>query len=249
MIKIGVSSCFMYPDPMRNVFGHKTLCYLEKDMANYLSREDVMPVLIPDLEEKEFKKFLSEMDGFVFQGGTDIAPETYKDKPILEGKWQGDPHRDAYELKIMDFDIKNDKPVLGICRGFQLMNVYFGGTLYKDIQTQRGDSIKHRDAEIYDRLNHSIEFTEGQLLHKLHQNEKSKWVNSVHHQGVKKIGKELEVLAKCPEDGLIEAFLWKGAEEGKVMGIQWHPEFSYNSDQPLIDANLVYNHFLRFCKK
>ena len=84
MIKIGVSSCFMYPDPKRNVFGHKTLCYLEKDMANYLSREEVMPVLIPDLEEEDIKRFLTEMDGFVFQGGTDIAPKTYKDEPILE---------------------------------------------------------------------------------------------------------------------------------------------------------------------
>ena len=217
-------------------------------MAQYLSRENIMPILVPDLKEKELEKFLSEMDGFVFQGGSDIAPQTYKDTPILDGKWQGDPQRDAYELKIMDFAVKNDKPVLGICRGFQLMNVYFGGTLYQDIQNQRADSIKHRDAGIYDQLNHSIEFIEGKLLDKLYQmNAKTKRVNSVHHQGVKEVGKELEVLACCPEDGLIEAFLWKGVEEGKVMGVQWHPEFFYISQEQLINADLLYDHFLSFC--
>ena len=60
------------------------------------------------------------------------------------------------------------------------------------------------------------------------------------------IGKELEVLAMCPEDGLIEAFLWKGAEEGKVMGVQWHPEYFYNSDARLIDADIIYNHFIKY---
>jgi len=244
----------MYPDIKRKVFGHKTLCYLEKDMAQYLSRENIMPILVPDLNKKELEKFLSEMDGFVFQGGSDIAPQTYKDTPILDGKWQGDPNRDAYELKIMDFAIKNDKPVLAICRGFQLMNVYFGGTLYQDIGTQRAGSIKHRDAEVYDQLNHGIEFIEGKLLDRLHQikcqveTPDTTRVNSVHHQGVKETGKELEVLAHCPEDGLIEAFLWKDAEEGKVMGVQWHPEFFYNSHEQLINPDFVYDHFLGFCK-
>lgn len=255
MIKIGVSSCFMYPDIKRKVFGHKTLCYLEKDMAQYLSLENIMPILIPDLQDVETRhasslhKFLSEMNGFVFQGGSDIAPQTYKDKPIPDGKWQGDPYRDVYELKIMDFAIKNNKPVLGICRGFQLMNVYFGGTLYQDIETRQHNFIKHRDAEIYDQLNHGIEFTKGKLLDRLYKtNEKNRQVNSIHHQGIKEIGKELEVLAHCPEDGLTEAFLWKGVEEGKVIGIQWHPEFFYNCNEELINPFLIYEHFLTFCQ-
>lgn len=245
MIKIGVSSCFMYPDVNRIVFGKKHLCYLERDMARYLSREGVLPVLIPDFEESALESFLAQMDGFVFQGGNDIAPETYGEEPI--GLWKGDSYRDQYELKILDYALKHDKPVLGICRGFQLLNVYFGGSLYQDIQTQKPDAIQHRDAEAYDQLNHEIVFTEGKLLDKLHLYEMIRKVNSVHHQGVKELGKGLEVLAICQEDGIIEAFLWKNTAEGKVMGVQWHPEFFYNSETKLIDAHIIYNHFLHFC--
>lgn len=247
MKKIGVASAFMYPESERLVFGKKTLCYIEKDMGRYLSQAGAMPILIPDLEDVELIDFISELDGFVFQGGTDIAPETYGEEPIENGKWKGDPIRDAHELKIMEHAIKNEKPVFGICRGFQLMNVHFGGTLYQDINTQLPDSIVHRDAELYDQLTHQIELTEGKLLQGLYKDNPNSQVNSVHHQGVKDIGTDLEVLATCPEDGLVEAFLWKGADEGKVMGVQWHPEFFYNSKEPLIEANSIYHLFLDFC--
>ena len=246
MITLGVSSCFMYPDENRNVFSKKYLCYLERDMARYLAREDVLPVLIPDLEGKAQEKFLGEMDGFVFQGGTDMAPESYGEAPI--GRWRGDAHRDAYELKILDYAIKNDKPVYGICRGFQLMNVYFRGTLYQDIATQFPEAIQHRDAEQYDQMLHKVNLIPGKLLDRLHTSDASRKVNSVHHQGVKTLGKDLEVLATCSADGLIEAFQWKNAPEGKVIGVQWHPEFSHNAPELLLDADLIYDHFLKYCK-
>lgn len=247
-IKIGVASCFMYPDVGRAVFGKKSLCYLEKDMGRFLNRENVMPVLIPDLEGEALKKFLDQCAGFVFQGGSDIAPKTYQETPIQEGKWRGDIYRDQYEFKIMDYALKNERPVLGICRGFQLMNVFFGGSLYQDLNTQKPESIAHRDAELYDQVNHAIEFSEGKLLAQLHQDDPVHHVNSVHHQGVKDLGKDLEVLAHCPEDGLVEAFHWQGAAPGKVMGVQWHPEFFYNSKTPLSKADLVYDKFLSFCE-
>ncbi len=246
MIKVGVSSCLMYPDVNRIVFIKKYLCYLERDMARYLSQEGVMPILIPDLEGKALDDLLNQMDGFVFQGGNDIAPEAYGEKPI--GRWIGDAYRDAYEMKILDYAIRHEKPVLGICRGFQLMNVYFGGSLYQDIQTQKPDAIQHRDAESYDQWHHRITLTEGGLLDRLHQHETVRMVNSVHHQGVKQLGRDLEVLATCPDDGIIEAFLWKNTEPGKVIGVQWHPEFFYNSQIQLMDAHRIYQLFLSFCK-
>lgn len=246
MVKIGIPSCFLYPDPTRNVFGPKLLCYIANDFAKFISRKGVMPVLIPDFYGDDMEQFLGELDGLVLQGGTDMAPESYGEKPI--GKWKGDKYRDEFELTILDWAIKAGKPVLGICRGLQVMNVYFGGTLYQDIATQLPDALTHRDAEKYDQLSHAIAFNKGKLLDKLYNGELEKTVNSVHHQGVKELGKSLEALAYCPVDGMIEAFGWTGADEGKVMAVQWHPEFFFNYKKgKLIDGGKVYEKFLEFC--
>ncbi len=247
MIKIGVSSCFMYPDIDRIVFGPKTLLYLENDMANYLSKPGVIPILIPDYDGDRMKEFLDEMDGFVFQGGVDLAPESYGEEPI--GRWKGDKYRDDYELAIMDYAVKSGKPVFGICRGFQVMNVYFGGTLYQDMETQKPETIKHRDAIEYDKVKHEVVFTKGELLDKMYEATEVPLVNSVHHQGVKNLGKDLKVLATSEKDGIIEAFTWTGAPDGKVMGVQWHPEYFHTIADQLIDAHKLYNHFLSFIKK
>ncbi|WNJ16826.1 gamma-glutamyl-gamma-aminobutyrate hydrolase family protein [Pontibacter sp. G13] len=242
MLKIGVSPCFMYPDVDRIVFGRKSLAYVEQDMARYLSRPGVWPILIPDLPEAELTGIVEELDGLVLQGGTDLAPETYGESPI--GRWKGDPIRDRVELAILSKAMERAIPVFGICRGFQLMNAYFGGTLYQDLDTQDATSIKHRDADAYDQVNHEIEIVAGTWFADLNQGEALRRVNSVHHQAVKTLGEDLEVWATSAEDGLIEAFGWKGAPAGKVMGVQWHPEFFHNSQVPLMDAERLYSAWL-----
>ena len=176
MIKLGISSCFMYPGLNRNVFGAKSLSYVENDMANYVTRKGVLPVLIPDIKDEKLMTYIfNEMDGFILQGGVDLAPETYGEKPI--GKWKGDAYRDAFELKILDYAVKNSKPIMGICRGFQLMNVYFGGTLYQDTLTQKEGANDHRSAVLYDSINHPVVFTEGGFLDQLYINEKDPYVS------------------------------------------------------------------------
>lgn len=248
MIKIGVSACFLYPDVSRTVFGPKTLCYLEQDMARYLSRPGVMPILIPDLPKPELIPILAEMDGFVFQGGTDIAPASYGESPIEEGRWQGDAFRDEYELHLMDYAMKHEKPIFGICRGFQLMNVYFGGNLYQDIATQLETPVQHRHASQYDQVHHDIQLESGSFLAELYADESLRTINSVHHQAVKDLGSNLAIQALSAEDGLIEAVSWNEAAPGKVMGVQWHPEFFHNSQVPLINPHRIYDTFLQFCK-
>lgn len=243
MIKIGISSCFMYPDSSRLVFGPKTLSYLENDMAAYIAQKGVLPVLIPDLADDLLMDILEEMDGFVFQGGTDLAPSSYGEEAIIPGKWLGDPVRDAYELKIMDYAFKNEKPIFAICRGFQLLNVYLGGTLYQDIATQRTDAITHRDAQAYDSLRHELNLVSGELLHTIYGDGKAV-VNTVHHQGVKTLGKDLTVLATSKSDGIIEAVGYSKAPPGKVLAVQWHPEFSFNSTDEVLDSQLLYQAFL-----
>jgi len=242
MIKIGISACFMYPDKNRTVFGPKSLSYVENDMANYITKKGVLPVLIPDVSDELLTDILNELDGFVFQGGLDIAPETYAESPI--GSWKGDAYRDAYELKILDYAVKNSKPVFGICRGFQLMNVYFGGTLYQDIQTQKPELNSHRSAEKYDTIKHKVEFVGGTYLSKIYAGVNDPYVNTVHHQAVKVLGNDLDVFAYS-DDGLVEAFGYNKEPDGKIMGVQWHPEFSATLKDKVIDADVLYSTFLK----
>ena len=245
MLKIGISACFMYKEPSRIVFGPKNLAYVECDMFSYVSQKGILPVLIPDLPMQQLEDILAELDGFVFQGGTDLAPETYNETPIVPGKWLCDAYRDAYELRIMEYAVKHNKPVLAICRGFQLMNVFFGGSLYQDIITQNPDAMQHRDAEKYDALVHEIVFEAGKTLDLVYDGIDQPIVNSVHHQGVKTVGKGLEVLAVSKNDGIIEALQNKA---GNVLGVQWHPEFSVGKGAPLLDPLKLYEYFIEKVK-
>lgn len=246
MITIGISSCFLYPDNARTVFSQKHLQYVERDMMRWICKKDVLPVLIPDVEDSVLGNILDQLDGVVLQGGTDISPESYGEQPI--GDWRGDSYRDEYELKILDYAIRTSKPVLGICRGFQLMNVYFGGSLYQDIPSQVPGSEVHRSAEQYDKINHPIQLVSGTLLERLYGDLRQPLVNTVHHQGIKALGKNLDVYARSA-DGFIEAFGYNKEPEGKVMGVQWHPEFSHTQMGKLLDEELIFNVFYNYAKQ
>lgn len=229
---IGVSARIYYPRrPVLDLGGvwTKTLHYLEQSVAHWVMSPQVLAVMIPAVDSESVVKrsdlslhgYAEALDGLLLQGGNDIAPETYGETPLAP-EWHGDRVRDRYELDLLDRFMKAGKPVLGICRGFQLINVAFGGTLYQDIPTQLPNAQPHLDPAHYDRQMHPVEFMADTRLAQLYPGQDGALINSIHHQGVKGLGRELTVEARAP-DGLPEAIRWQGP--GYVFGMQWHPEF------------------------
>lgn len=248
MIKIGVSACFLYPDPERQFFSAKQLCYIENEMANYLYRENVMPVLIPDLKGNHLYDMLDNLDGLVLQGGSDVCPTSYGEDFADKDKWPGDLYRDEYDLKIIDHMFHQRKPILGICRGAQILNVYFGGTLYQDIKTHYSDIVYHQRRSDYDQLTHPIEFMPDSVLGEIYASANNPHVNSIHHQAVIELGKDLVLEALSPEDKLIEAFSYKDIDKQFIMGVQWHPEFDHETNNNVILAHPLYDAFISSIK-
>lgn len=251
LTKIGLSSCFMYPDKNRVSYPQKTLQYMEWDLVQYLSRTGVLPVLIPDVKEPLLSQYMQELDGIVLHGGVDMAPQSYGEGPIDQERWPGDPRRDQYELLLLKLAFSLNKPILGICRGCQVLNVFFGGTLFQDILTQREGSLIHRDADVYDRLSHEISILPGGHLHSLYQGQETlpNRVNTVHHQGIKVLGKNLQVEAVCPVDQMIEGISYQHKEDKFILGVQWHPEYSHALPGEVLPEQPIFDLFLKECIK
>lgn len=242
MLQIGISSSFEHPDPGRSAFAPKTLFALEGGLAAWLARPGVMPVLVPALERPRLETFLTRLDGLVLQGGADVASSAYGEEPILDGRWPGDRIRDVYELELLRMALGLDLPVFGICRGMQLLNVHFGGTLYQDLAVQRPDAGRHFDPERYDRHDHPVVLQEGSPLADWYEDRPAGTVNSVHHQGIKDLGEGLEVWAQAG-DGLIEALGRADNRPGRVFAVQWHPEWPGGEGR--LDGSVLLDRWLK----
>lgn len=241
-LRIGASACFFHADPKRPIFKGKTLLYLEQSIANYVHSRGALLYLIPTASGSVgIGDLARELDGLVLQGGSDVSPRSYGEEP-LKPEWGGDFVRDGYETALVREFQKSRKPILGICRGAQLVNVAFGGTLFQDIETQAPGSLTHRDWEIYDQNFHEISFAQGSSLAALYGKSTAR-VNSVHHQAVRKLGTDLVVEATCPKDGIIEAIRHRG--DSYLLAVQWHPEFHDPNDRTLLDSAPLMDSFLK----
>ncbi len=243
LLKIGVSACLMHADPNRNIFNGKPLLYAEQSMLHYILGAGGIPFMIPtrppgtgNQTVPSLEDMLREVNGLILVGGVDMSPRSYGEEP-LQPEWAGDPIRDAYEMELVRKAMELNKPILGICRGQQVINVTLGGTLYQDITFQVPGALVHRDAKIYDQNFHEIEIDAGSDLARIYAGTQARRINTVHHQAVKDLGKNLVVEAKSPEDGIIEALRYlppQGAESLYVRGVQWHPEFMPPSDDSML---------------
>ena len=241
-LKIGISACFMHPDITRASFAFKTLQYVEQSMAHWIMSGGALPVMVPspmgstargDINVNDYAQWL---DGLVLHGGADVWPGSYGEQPLRDA-WGGDRIRDAYEQALVHAFVAAGKPVFGVCRGLQLINVAFGGTLYQDISTQLPNSRTHRDGQAYDKHFHTLEIVPKTQLGALFTGASSYKINSIHHQGIKQLAEGFVAEAHCPEDGVIEAIRHQGPTY--IAAVQWHPEFHSAELGTLDDAPLL----------
>lgn len=190
------------------------------------------PIIIPAVTDgKVLRNIVSNLDGLVLIGGADVNPLWYEEEP-REKLEEVDPVRDLYELKLIKMATDQNIPVLGICRGLQLLNVAFGGTLYQDIPSQRGDhSVKHRQDLPSSYGSHRVFVDANSQLASI-LGKDTLAVNSLHHQAIKELAPIFKATAYAP-DSIIEAI--DAYPNRSIMGVQWHPEaLTYGGDTTML---------------
>ncbi len=243
-LKIGLSACFSHADPTRSLFTGKTLQYVEQSIAHWLMSSGAMVVMVPcptgetQRGDVSFDHYAQWLDGLVLHGGADVWPGSYGETP-LEERWAGDRVRDDYDKALVTAFERRGKPIFGICRGLQLLNVAFGGTLYQDIETQVPASFPHRDAASYDLNYHSVDIVQGSRLSMLYPGVERVRVNSIHHQAIKELAPEFQAEAFSNGDGLVEAIRRRDPGKSYIAAVQWHPEFHKPGSDTIDDGALL----------
>ena len=252
-LKIGVSARLFHPQPDAKGIQSKTLQYLEQSVAHWVMSRDVLVFMVPTVDkdglihrsEVRLADYARVLDGLVLQGGADVSPSSYGETPLAP-QWAGDRYRDVYEMELVHEFIEAGKPILGICRGAQLINVAFGGTLYQDIPTQLPQSQVHV-TDSYEKHRHEIRFEPGSGLARLYRGVQQPTVTSIHHQSIRTLGRGLRVEAWSEPDGVVEAVRASG--KGYVLAVQWHPEFHHPGDAATLDSAPILEEFLEAARR
>ncbi len=196
-------------------------CTLLEGYFTSILKAGGIPFIIPPVDEtNSLINSLNALDGLLLTGGADINPLFLGEEPIKE-LHSINPRRDRQELLLAKLAADRQIPILGICRGIQVMNAAFGGSLYQDIHVQmEGERIKHDQDLGRGYASHTVRIEKDSLLYKLFETEILP-VNSFHHQAVKEVAPGFRVTARS-SDGVIEAM--ESTECKSMMGVQWHPE-------------------------
>jgi putative glutamine amidotransferase len=202
----------------------KRIDYTAELHLQLLVRLRLLPLMVPVVPGALalLPQYMEQMHGLLLVEGEDISPENYRSHragvPYVEDT---DALKDRIEMKALRHALRRRLPVLGICRGAQLLNVLCGGTLYGDVQKEKHSDLRHVEGPgRYDTYRHRVEVVPGTPLARWYRRKVLR-VNSYHHQGVRRLGSRFRPMAFA-EDGLVEAFYDPGCDF--VTGVQFHPE-------------------------
>lgn len=219
----------------------KTDSKLERMIA-WVEHFKVDYIILDHNTDKPDTSKLDECSGLLLSGGVDIYPEIYCDWDTTETKGTYDPERDGFELKLIERALEMKMPILGICRGLQIMNVYFRGSLIFDLEEIR--NVCHsKITPVIDRL-HEVNIFPGTLLNEITGVTKAT-ITSSHHQAVDRLGEGLMINAKA-DDGIIEGIEFtEKKDKSFFVAVQWHPERFENFDEPA--SKNILERFIKEC--
>lgn len=222
---IGVASSKMYV-PNNHVDQY---FYVGSGYVDGIARSGGTPLILPlmTIPDAPFREIVESLDGILLTGGDDIAPQFYGEEP-RQGLGEIEYERDVAELELIKLAIERKKPILGICRGMQMLNVAFGGTLIQDIPSQVPGAFQHSQKGSKQYAAHKVTLAPGFIADALGTTEAL--VNTSHHQAVKDVAPGFKVTAQAA-DGVIEAF---ESEDGLYIGVQWHPERMWSHDETML---------------
>lgn len=194
--------------------------YVNRGYVESVIRSGGIPLMIPFEEDLSVVKSQIELiDGLILSGGQDVFPFYYNEDPKAKiGEVM--PSRDRFDFELLKNAKEKGIPILGICRGVQVINVYEGGTLYQDLDYIDGEVLKHSQNHDFDLETHIVYIEEDSKLYEIF-NKKSLLINSFHHQSLKDIANGYKVTAKA-SDGVVEAI--EHQKYPFLVGVQWHPE-------------------------
>ncbi|QGG98123.1 gamma-glutamyl-gamma-aminobutyrate hydrolase family protein [Streptococcus dysgalactiae] len=199
--------------------------YVNEDYVSSVCKNDAIPMILPISEDVTILDgYINTIDGLILSGGHDICPLNYGEEPSPK---LGDtfPARDAFDFALLERAVAKEIPILGICRGNQIINVKNGGNLWQDLSYVQKPLLKHWQEHHPDWATHSVDLEKGSLLHRIFETD-TLMVNSFHHQIIKEVAPGFKVAARA-KDGVIEAI--EHESYPFMIGVQWHPEMLHQS--------------------
>lgn len=237
---IGISSSIIVEE--KGTFLGYERVYVNRDYVDAVINNGGIPLIIPFSQNKEIiKKQVEMIDGLILSGGHDVYPFNYGQEPKQKiGKVF--PERDEYDFELLQNAKEREIPILGICRGLQIMNVFEGGSLYQDLSYIEHEVLKHDQNDKPELKIHAVILDKNSKLYDIFKIDKF-LINSFHHQAINELGKNLKIVAKA-NDGVIEAI--ESINYPFYIGVQWHPEMLEKSDKLMKD---LFSEFIKSAKK
>jgi len=203
---------------------HLPVTYLPAGYVRAVQEVGGTPLVLPIAPKEDAARYISMIDKLILTGGQNVSEVIYKDVEV-DTTGLSMFERDEFELALIEEAIKQKKPIFGVCRGMQLVNVFFGGTLYKDLSKRSPEPVKHMQDPIERWIaTHDVYVDEKSRLFSIYG--KQAKVNSFHFQSIDKIGKGLKITAKS-SDGVVES-IESTNQLPPILCVQWHPDFAYD---------------------